>query len=713
MILDWLLAQAQGVGDGDVDTANSLNNIKSLLAYQKIGTLCKIVEAPLSLLQVGVQRTDTHLQWRLGAEPWQNVISLSDLKGKDFEYSDFTPGQLALLTLTFDKLTQEEKEGLKLKFSDLSAANKAELMKPATDAATSASNQMSQISENANLVIEAADTAKTNAANAATAATAAAGQANAAATAANEKATTANTAATAANTAAATANTKAGLADTAATNANTKAGLAGSAATNANTEAGKATTAANLANDKAVLANTAADRANTAAAAAEDVVTGVRVDWAETNTVSPNYIANKPTTIDGYGITDASKVGHKHVKSEITDFPVSMPASDVSAWAKAATKPSYTAAEVGASASNHTHSDVYQPVGNYALGSHTHEGVYEPVFMKNTAFNKSLGTIAGTVCEGNDSRLSNARPASDVSAWAKAAVKPVYNASEVGALASGGTAVNASKVANTFVLKVSSGTTEGTNLYTFNGSAGKTVDVKAGANVSLAATAGALTIAATDTVYTHPTVTAYTSGLYKIATNNLGHVTTTSAVSKADITALGIPAQDTVYTLPNATVSVLGGIKVGYAISGKNYPVSLDANGNAFVNVPWTDTNTTYGVATQSANGLMSAADKKRLDFEYGRNDVTTLASLPVTKRTVNATLSAATSLSLAAALEEGQEMLIRCVPSVAFTQPIPNSGVYTSMSGASFTTIANVPFELSIWCYKSGYYSVVVKEQD
>jgi hypothetical protein len=40
---------------------------------------------------------------------------------------------------------------------------------------------------------------------------------------------------------------------------------------------------------------------------------------------------------------------HTHTKSQITDFPTSMPASDVSAWAKASTKPSYTASEVGAS----------------------------------------------------------------------------------------------------------------------------------------------------------------------------------------------------------------------------------------------------------------------------------------------------------------------------------------------------------------------------
>ena len=45
---------------------------------------------------------------------------------------------------------------------------------------------------------------------------------------------------------------------------------------------------------------------------------------------------------------------------------------------------------------------------------------------------RSLGTTADTACAGNDSRLSNARPASDVYAWAKASAKPTYNKAEVG-----------------------------------------------------------------------------------------------------------------------------------------------------------------------------------------------------------------------------------------------------------------------------------------
>jgi len=42
-------------------------------------------------------------------------------------------------------------------------------------------------------------------------------------------------------------------------------------------------------------------------------------------------------------------------------------------------------------------------------------GVFEPAFSKNSAFNKNFGTAADTVCQGNDSRLSDTRTPSDTS----------------------------------------------------------------------------------------------------------------------------------------------------------------------------------------------------------------------------------------------------------------------------------------------------------
>lgn len=51
------------------------------------------------------------------------------------------------------------------------------------------------------------------------------------------------------------------------------------------------------------------------------------------------------------------------------------------------------------------------------------------------------------------------------------------------------------------------------------------------------------------------------------------------------------------YTLPTASASALGGILIGYSTSGRNYAVLLDGSGKAYVNVPWTDTNTTYDLS--------------------------------------------------------------------------------------------------------------------
>ena len=59
------------------------------------------------------------------------------------------------------------------------------------------------------------------------------------------------------------------------------------------------------------------------------------------------------------------------------------------------------------------------------------------------------------------------------------------------------------------------------------------------------------------------------------------------------------------YSLPSATAERLGGIKTGYANSGKNYKIQLDSQGNAYVNVPWTDNNTTYAQATSDKLGLV------------------------------------------------------------------------------------------------------------
>ena len=64
-------------------------------------------------------------------------------------------------------------------------------------------------------------------------------------------------------------------------------------------------------------------------------------------------------------------------------------------------------------------------------------------------------------------------------------------------------------------------------------------------------------------------------------------------------------------SIPLASSSNRGGIKIGYSQSGKKYPVKLE-NEKAYVEVPWVSDG-----ATQSTAGLMSAADKTKLDNLY------------------------------------------------------------------------------------------------
>lgn len=102
------------------------------------------------------------------------------------------------------------------------------------------------------------------------------------------------------------------------------------------------------------------------------------------------------------------------------------------------------------------------------------------------------------------------------------------------------TAGTADKVGHALTLTVAGGSAEGTSKYTFDGSAGKALNIVAGSNVTLTPAAGQLTIAATNTVYTHPAGSAPSkaSGFYKFSTDSTSHIASVTAVAKADITGL-------------------------------------------------------------------------------------------------------------------------------------------------------------------------------
>lgn len=91
-------------------------------------------------------------------------------------------------------------------------------------------------------------------------------------------------------------------------------------------------------------------------------------------------------------------------------------------------------------------------------------------------------------------------------------------------------------------------------------------------------------------------------------------------MSGADKTKLnGIANNANNYSLPTASSTTKGGITLGYSQSGKNYPVALDGNGKAYVNVPWTDTNTTYDLSPYAKTADVNAALAKKVDVVSGK----------------------------------------------------------------------------------------------
>lgn len=106
-------------------------------------------------------------------------------------------------------------------------------------------------------------------------------------------------------------------------------------------------------------------------------------------------------------------------------------------------------------------------------------------------------------------------------------------------------------------------------------------------------TAGAATSVPWSGVTGKPTfATVATSGSYNDLTNKPTIPSLSGYATQSWVTSQGY-----LTSVPVATSSAYGGIQIGYTTSDKNYAVQL-SNGKAYVNVPWTDTNTIYTAGT-------------------------------------------------------------------------------------------------------------------
>lgn len=105
---------------------------------------------------------------------------------------------------------------------------------------------------------------------------------------------------------------------------------------------------------------------------------------------------------------------------------------------------------------------------------------------------------------------------------------------------------------------------------------------------------------------------------------------------------------------------------------------------------------------------LLDLAD---IPYLIGYNSVTTLSSLPVTKQSIYASVTVATTISLASALADGRILQIKVynTSGSAITQPLPTTGSFESKKndGTNISSVsipAGGSIEISIWAANGKY---------
>ncbi len=265
-------------------------------------------------------------------------------------------------------------------------------------------------------------------------------------------------------------------------------------------------------------------------------------------------ITNKPSSY-----TPSS---HTHTKSQITDFPTKMPASDVYAWAKAENKPSYAWSEITNKPSTftpatHSHDAATQSANGFmsAADKKKLDGITESA--DSVSFTRSLtsGTKVGTITiNGTGTDL-----------YAPTNTDTHHTAKNVVASSSTGTANVTAATSNPYLNLIENGAVRST--HQIKGSGATTVKTD---------TSGNIVISSTDT-NTHYTATPVLGATSAVA----------NATSKTSDPYLNIVEN--------------GGKSGGIQIKGSG-ATSVSAI-NGIITISSTDTNTTYSNKTAASGG--------------------------------------------------------------------------------------------------------------
>ena len=158
-------------------------------------------------------------------------------------------------------------------------------------------------------------------------------------------------------------------------------------------------------------------------------------------------------------------------------------------------------------------------------------------------------------------------------------------------------------------------------------------NLTAGSNISITNGNGSITISSTDTTYSKSDFDLdHLFTLLGADSHTDEHLNTFSGSIISDSRTVKQALQELETRCETAaSSSILGSVKIGYTENGKNYPVELDVSNKMFVNVPWTDTNTTYS----SGTGLTLNSNQFNID--------STVVTLTGTQTLSNKTLTSPT----------------------------------------------------------------------
>lgn len=321
----------------------------------------------------------------------------------------------------------------------------------------------------------------------------------------------------------------------------------------------------------------------------------VTVD-AELSTTSTNPVQNKviKSALDGKSNTGhthddryyteseintklnaKANSSHTHTKSQITDFPTSMPASDVYAWAKASSKPSYTIGEVS---------------GNLAASriSGTISAANLPSYVDDVLEYASLSKFPTT---GESGKIYTALDTSKIYRWSGSAYVVISETVALGTTHSSAGYGDESRAAYNHSTKTSGNPHHVTKTDVGLGSVDNTAD--SAKSVKYATSAGSAGSVAWGNVTGRPTIPSVGNGTVTITQN--GATKGSFTLNQSGNATIALTDNNTVYSLPTATSSTLGGVKVGSNITNSSGTISLTkANVTSALGYtpPTSDTNT-------------------------------------------------------------------------------------------------------------------------